>query len=166
MTAPVSVSAPLGKRPLRTLFTYLWRKDWDSRIRIIIGVLLLVLGKLANVYAPIFYKHAVDALTLTADHLVTLVPVGLILSYGLARVGSMAFSELREALFGKVLFGTMRAAAIDVFRHLHQLSLRFHLERRTGGLSRVIERGIAGIERFLSLTTWFLGPTLLEIVMT
>jgi len=166
MTAPVSVSAPLGKRPLRTLFAYLWRKDWDSRIRIIIGVVLLVLGKLANVYAPIFYKHAVDALTLTADHLVTLVPVGLILSYGLARVGSMAFSELREALFGKVLFGTMRAAAIDVFRHLHQLSLRFHLERRTGGLSRVIERGIAGIERFLSLTTWFLGPTLLEIVMT
>lgn len=153
-------------RPLRTLFHYLWQPQWDMRARVIFGVVLLVLGKVANVYAPVFYKHAVDALTPGATNLALIVPTGMIIAYGLARVGTMAFSELREALFGKVLYRAMRLAAMDVFRHLHNLSLRFHLERRTGGLSRVIERGIAGIERFLSLTTWFLGPTLLEIIMT
>ncbi len=159
-------SSTLASRPLRTLFRYLWQPDWNTRSRILLGLALLLAAKLANVYAPIFYKQAVDALTVTTTHLSAVIPIGLIVAYGLARIGTMAFSELREALFGRVLFSSMRRAAMDVFRHLHHLSLRFHLERRTGGLSRVIERGIAGIERFLNLTTWFLGPTLLEIILT
>lgn len=158
--------AVVTTRPLRTLFRYLWQPQWDMRARVLVGILLLVLAKVANVYAPIFYKHAVDALTISTTNLALVIPVGMIVAYGLARVGTMAFSELREALFGKVLYRAMRLAAMDVFRHLHALSLRFHLERRTGGLSRVIERGIAGIERFLSLTTWFIGPTILEIILT
>lgn len=168
MTTPTErPRAPLhATRTLRVLFGYLWQPQLGMRLRVIAGVVLLVLAKLANVYAPIFYKHAVDALTVSSTNLTLIIPVGVIVAYGLARVGTMAFSELREALFGKVLYRAMRLAAMDVFRHLHGLSLRFHLERRTGGLSRIIERGIAGIENFLRLTTWFLGPTLLEIAFT
>jgi len=170
MSSPAeAVSVPVVKaptRPLRTLFRYLWQPEWSMRARVVFGVVLLIAAKLATIYAPVFYKHAVDALNISTTNIALVVPVGLIISYGLARVGTMAFSELREALFGKVLYRAMRLAAMDVFRHLHNLSLRFHLERRTGGLSRVIERGTAGIENFLRLTTWFLGPTLLEIVLT
>lgn len=164
--APAQSSPKPKARTLRSLFAYLWQPSLEMRARVIAGVFLLIAAKVASVYAPIFYKHAIDALNMNTAQLAVVVPTGLIIAYVLARIGTMAFAELREALFAKVAFSAMRQVALDVFKHLHRLSLRFHLERRTGGLSRVIERGTQGIESFLRLVTWFLGPTILEILLT
>src|SRR5205085_6874509 len=112
---------------------------------------------------PFLYKDAVDALSVHTG--VVAVPVGVILAYGLARVMSQGFNELRNAVFTKVGQRAVRRIALSAFRHVHALSLRFHLERRTGGLSRAVERGIAGIEFLLSFMLFNVVPTLFEIVI-
>ena len=112
---------------------------------------------------PVLYKHAIDALGTTAGTAAVL-PVGMILAYGLARVLSLAFGELRDAIFAKVAQRSIRSVALNVFRHLHALSLRFHLERQTGGLSRSVERGTA-IQTLLSFMLFNILPTLLEILL-
>ncbi|MEZ5648167.1 MAG: ABC transporter ATP-binding protein/permease [Alphaproteobacteria bacterium] len=162
---------PQARRPrfdwaaVRSLWPYLWpRGETEMKLRVIIAMLLLVAGKLANVYVPIVYKHAIDAISgsKTQDALVT-VPLGLLLAYGLVRILAMAFSEFRDIVFANVAQRAIRRAALNVFQHLHRLSLRFHLDRQTGGLSRAIERGTNGIDFLLRFMTFNVLPTLLEI---
>ena len=152
-------------RTLADLAPYLWpRGAWGLRMRVVVALACLTLAKVATVTIPVFYKQAVDALSPEAG-LAVVLPVGAILAYGIARVLSLAFAELRDAVFALVSQRAIRQAALKVFRHLHALSLRFHLDRQTGGLSRVIERGTAAIERLLSFMLFNILPTLLEIAM-
>ena len=119
---------------LRALLGYLWPRDEPGiKARVIGALLCLVAAKVAVVYVPWFYKEAVDALTTDANLAITL-PVALIIGYGIARVLSLLFGELRDAIFAKVGQRAIRVVALQVFEHLHGLSLRFHLDRQTGGL--------------------------------
>jgi len=150
-------------RTLLTLLPYLWPKGRiDLKIRVIIALVLLAAAKIAIVYVPFLYKAAVDALDVDQPALVAL-PVGVILAYGGIRVASQAFGELRDAVFARVGQRALRTVALEVFRHLHALSLSFHLDRRTGGLSRAIERGVKGIDFLLRFTLFNILPTFLEI---
>jgi ATP-binding cassette subfamily B protein len=124
---------------------------------------LLLSAKLLTIYVPILYKHAVDALS--PSHVEVAAPVALIIAYGLARVLSQGFNELRTAVFAKVGQRAIRRLALSAFRHLHALSLRFHLERRTGGLSRSIERGTSGIDFLLSFMLFNVMPTVFEMLV-
>jgi len=143
----------------------LWPKgEWGLRTRVAVALTLLVLAKVANVYVPILYKHVIDAFG-THEVQAMAVPVALILAYGLARVLAQAFGEVRDAVFAPVGQRAIRNLALQVFGHLHGLSLRYHLERQTGGLSRVIERGTQGMEFLIRFTTFNILPTLLEILM-
>ena len=150
---------------LRILGRHLWPKgEWGLRCRVVIAGVLLVLAKVTNVYVPLLYKHAIDAFGDPRVQAVA-VPVALILAYGLARVLAQAFGEVRDAIFAPVSQRAIRNLALEVFRHLHALSLRFHLERQTGGLSRVIERGTQGMEFLIRFTTFNILPTLFEIAL-
>ncbi|UYN94175.1 MAG: ABC transporter ATP-binding protein/permease [Enhydrobacter sp.] len=150
---------------LSILGRHLWPKgEFGLRARVIVALVLLVLAKVTNVYVPILYKDAVDALSDPRVQAVV-VPVALILAYGVARVLAQALGEVRDAIFAPVSQRAIRNLALEVFRHLHALSLRFHLERQTGGLSRVIERGTTGMEFLVRFTTFNILPTLFEIVL-
>ena len=149
---------------IRALLPYLWPKGESGlRARVVLSLLSLLVAKLATVYVPILYKRAVDALTPDPAGAALVVPLALIIAYGLVRVGSAAFSELRDALFEKVAQRAIRRVALETFGHLHRLSLRFHLDRRTGGVTRAIERGTNGIGFLLSFMLFNILPTLLEI---
>jgi ABC-type transport system involved in Fe-S cluster assembly fused permease/ATPase subunit len=156
-----------GVRALKGLGPYLWPRDsLELRARVVVAVALLIAGKLVNITVPLLYKQAVDALTGTgATAGLIAVPVGMILAYGLARVMAQGFNQLRDGVFAKVAQRAVRRIALSAFRHVHALSLRFHLERRTGGLARAIERGIAGIEFLLSFMLFNVIPTLFEILV-
>jgi len=164
--APTDAAKPRsGLSALKLLAPYLWPKDRPSfKARIVLAAACLVLAKAANVYAPLFYKDAVDMLG-EPENLAAALLIGIILAYGLARIGATLFGELRSAIFAPVAQAAMRGVGLRVFRHLHGLSLRFHLERRTGGLSRVIERGVKAIETLLSFAVFSVFPTLFEIVV-
>ena len=152
-------------RTIRTLLPYLWpRGSLEMRGRVVLAVLLLVGAKVANVYVPILYKEAVDILSDDAA-VAIVVPVAILLAYGALRVLTVAFGELRDAVFAKVAERAIRTVALRVFDHLHRLSLRFHVERRTGGLSRAIERGTKGIEFLLTFMLFNVLPTLVEVAM-
>ncbi|PWC88855.1 metal ABC transporter permease [Azospirillum sp. TSH100] len=169
-----AVTRPSGdlRAAIRSLGPYIWPRDSvETRVRVVLAMLLLIGAKVANVYVPIFYKHAVDALTpVSAGGSVgpgaaVTIPLGLIVAYGLARVTSLVFAELRDAVFATVAQRTIRKVALSVFRHLHALSLRFHLERQTGGLTRSLERGTRAIESLLRYTLFSIVPTLVEIAL-
>ncbi len=150
---------------LTNLLPYLWpRGRGDLRVRIVVAVLLLILAKLANVYVPYLLRGAVDALD-AAPNLVLALPLGLLLAYGAMRVAALAFGELRDALFVKVTQHAIRRVALNAFEHLHKLSLRFHLERQTGGLSRALDRGAKSIEFLLHFVMFNVLPTILEILL-
>ena len=151
-------------RALRSLAPYLWPRDaFGLRVRVVLALVFLIAGKLVNICVPLLYKQAVDALS--PANIVIAVPVALIVAYGLARVLSQGFNELRNAVFAKVSQRAIRQMALAAFRHIHALSLRFHLERRTGGLSRAVERGTAGIDFLLSFMLFNVVPTLFEILL-
>ncbi len=150
---------------LRTLSRYLWPPNaFEIKLRVIIALTLLALAKVANVYTPILFKDAVDALS-GKESLVLVLPVGLLVGYGIVRVLSIAFAELRDAVFAKVGQRAIRTVGLETFRHLHALALRFHLDRQTGGLTRAIERGTKGIDFLLNFMLFNILPTLLEILM-
>ena len=150
-------------RTLRTLLPYLWPAGEPGlRIRVLVAMVLLALAKITNVGVPIFYKLAVDALSTGAAQILA-VPVALLIGYGLARVMAQTFGELRDAVFAKVAQRAIRQAGLKAFKHLHRLSLRFHMDRKTGGVSRAIERGTKGIEFLLTFMLFNIIPTLLEI---
>ncbi|MGE8548355.1 MAG: ABCB family ABC transporter ATP-binding protein/permease [Alcaligenes sp.] len=144
---------------LKSLFPYVWR----FKKRVMLALACLVLAKVATVLMPIYLKQVIDALSLPATVLV--LPVAALLGYGAVRLASSALGEVRDALFARVTQGSVRLIANHVFRHLLGLSLRFHTERQTGGLSRDIERGTKGISFLLNFLVFNILPTLLEIAL-
>ena len=156
--APRSDWQTLGR-----LLPYLWQYRW--RVGLAIG--LMVLAKVANVSVPVLLKHLVDALDLKPGdaRALLVVPVGLLLAYAGLRLSTSLFTELRELVFAKVSFGASKQIALQVFNHLHALSLRFHLERQTGGLSRDIERGTRALQSLVSYSLYTILPTLVEVVL-
>jgi len=158
-TSPAAGNNRNDWQTIRSLLPYLW----EFKVRVVIAMVLLVLAKLANVTIPLALKQIIDALD--SSHAVLVVPVFLIVGYGLLRLFSTLFGELRDAVFAKVTQRAIRRVALQVFEHLHSLSLRFHLDRQTGGVSRDIERGTRGIGFLLNFTLFNILPTLLEIVL-
>ena len=153
-------------RTLASLFPYLWPAGQaEMRARVVVALLLLASAKGALVCVPILYGRAVDHLTGDTVSLALVLPVGLIVAYGIARVLSIAFGELRDAVFAKVGQRAIRTLALQVFKHLHKLSLSFHLGRQTGGLSRSMERGMRSIELLLRFSLFNIIPTLIEITL-
>jgi ATP-binding cassette subfamily B protein len=151
---------------LRRFLPYLWPEgEWGLRARVVLAMASLVAAKVALVFVPIFYRDAIDALDINQGAAILTVPVGIILAYGGARVLSLAFGELRDALFARVGQRAIRTIALEVFRHLHALSLGYHLSRQTGGLSRSIERGTKAIEILLRFSLFSIVPTVLELVL-
>jgi len=146
---------------LTQLAPYLWR--W--RLRIGTALLCLIAAKVANVWVPLIFKRLIDALTLTPQQAYIVVPAALLLAYGLLRFSTSMFTELREILFARVSQGAIQSVALSVFRHVHALSLRFHLERQTGGLTRDIERGNRSIGTLINFAIYSILPTLVEIVL-
>ncbi|WP_153146772.1 ABC transporter ATP-binding protein/permease [Dechloromonas sp. H13] len=142
---------------LRTLVPYLW----TYRLRVLAALGCLFAAKVANVSVPVVFKHMIDGLSPGEQALA--LPVLLLLLYGALRFSTALFTELREFLFARVTQRAVRRVALEVFRHLHALSLRFHLERQTGGVSRDIERGTRSISSLISYTLYSILPTLVEI---
>ena len=153
---------------LRNLLPYLWpRDDMSTRVRVVLAFTCLIAAKVATVMVPLFYARAIDVLTRHhgRDAAVAAVPVMLIVAYGGLRIASGAFGELRDAVFARVKQRIVRKVALQTFQHLHALSLRFHLDRQTGGISRAIERGQIAIEAILRLGVFNIVPTLVEALL-
>lgn len=151
---------------IKTLAPYLWPPGEASlRLRVVLAMIFLAAAKGASVAVPYVYKQAIDALDMK-DGAVIAVPVMILVAYGVARVLSQALGELRDAVFAKVAQRAIRQAGLKTFRHLHRLSLRFHLDRKTGGVSRAVERGTKGIEFLLRFMLFNVVPTLVEVVLT
>ena len=148
-----------GWATIRSLLPYLWA--WRGRV--VVALACLVAAKLATVGVPVLLKHVVDALDPALAGPVLVVPVALVVLYGMLRFATTLFTELREVVFASVTERAVRRISGQVFEHLHGLSLRFHLERRTGGLTRDIERGTRGITALVSYTLYSILPTLVEI---
>ncbi len=167
-SAPVIAPEPGVPRSdwatLKRLFPYLWRYKW----RVLAALTFMIGAKLANVGVPLLLKTLVDTMTPSTNPVVVaalVVPVGLLLAYGGLRLSTTLFTELRELVFAKATQGAARSIALQTFEHLHALSLRFHLERQTGGMTRDIERGVRGIESLISFSLFSIIPTLIEVVM-
>ncbi|GEQ96928.1 metal ABC transporter permease [Iodidimonas gelatinilytica] len=162
---PLQNSPSAGHWPvIKRLSPYLWPKGRpDLRWRIALSLLLLVGAKVVTVYTPFFYKAAIDGLSNPAQQAVAL-PLLLLVAYGVARFGSVALAQIRDAIFAKASQHALRSVALETFWHLHALSLRFHLERQTGGLSRAIERGTRAIDFLLRFMTFNIVPTILELL--
>lgn len=170
-TAPAhsapSPAAPAQDRSdwltLRRLLPYLLEYKW----RVAAALSFMVAAKVANVGVPVLLKELVDAMTLKpgSAQAMLVIPFGLLLAYGLLRLSTSLFTELRELVFAKATQGAARSIALKTFEHLHALSLRFHLERQTGGMTRDIERGVRGIESLISYSLYSIVPTLIEVTM-
>jgi ATP-binding cassette, subfamily B, heavy metal transporter len=146
---------------LQQLFPYLWRYKW----RVSLALMFMVAAKMANVGVPILLKTLVDDMTITPTKALLVVPLALLLAYGALRLCTSLFTELRELIFSKATQGATRSIALQTFEHLHALSLRFHLERQTGGMTRDIERGVRGIESLISYSLFSIFPTLIEVAL-
>ena len=151
--------------PLLRLLPYLWPPDaLGLRLRVVASFLCLFLSKVINLLVPLYFRDAVNALSPDNENFVIILPLGILLAYGAMRLLNSFFSEVRIAIFAPVGQHATRKIAGIIFKHLHSLSLRFHLARRTGGVSRLIERGTGGIENFLWFSTNNIAPAILEVV--
>ncbi|HWV07489.1 ABC transporter ATP-binding protein/permease [Ralstonia sp.] len=148
-------------RTIKSLLPYLLAYKW----RVALALSFLIAAKVANLGVPVVMKRLIDSMNVSPSdpRALLVVPVGVIIGYGLLRLSTSLFSELREILFAKVTESSVRTLALQVFRHLHALSLRFHLERQTGGMSRDIERGTRGIQSLISYSLYSILPTLVEV---
>jgi ATP-binding cassette subfamily B protein len=149
---------------LRRLFPYLWEYKW----RVIAALGFMVAAKTANVSVPLLLKQLVDTMNPKASidaQTLLVVPVALLFAYGLLRLSTTVFTEMRELIFAKATEGASRTISLQVFRHLHALSLRFHLERQTGGMTRDIERGTRAVNSLISYSLYSIVPTLIEVAM-
>ncbi len=148
---------------LQRLLPYLWQYKW----RVVFALAFMIGAKLANVGVPMLLKELVDAMAFKPGdpQAVLVVPVALLLTYGGLRLATSAFTELRELVFAKATQGAARSIALQTFEHLHALSLRFHLARQTGGMTRDIERGVRGIESLISFSLYSIVPTLIEVAL-
>ncbi len=152
-------------KTIKTLMPYLWpENEWGIKARVLIALTCLALAKIATVMVPVFYKDAVDLISQDQKFVISAL-FGILIAYAIARIAQQGFAELREFFFARVGQRAIRKVALKTFRHLHSLSLRFHLDRQTGGLSRAIERGIKGIEFLLNFMLFSILPTLAEIIL-
>ncbi|OYX44400.1 MAG: metal ABC transporter permease [Rhodobacterales bacterium 32-67-9] len=156
-------------RTLRRVAPYLWPENefWVKR-RVVLSLLALVTAKIVSVLTPFFYKAAVDSLSGDSRGdawLLSVGAIGLTVAYGMARISSIGFNELRDVLFVRVGQRALRKLALETFTHIHRLSMRYHITRKTGGLSRIIERGVKGVEFLLRFMLLSVGPLILELSM-
>ncbi|MCC0076586.1 MAG: ABC transporter ATP-binding protein/permease [Rhodobacter sp.] len=158
-----------GWTTIRRVAPYLWPEgESGMKTRVVLSMLALLLSKLISVGTPMLYKAAVDALApsqLDAGWLVGIGAVGLTIAYGVARLMTNGFQQLRDAIFAAVGQRALRRLALETFTHIHHLSLRYHLTRKTGGLSRIIERGVKGVDFLLRFLLFSIGPLVLELVL-
>ena len=162
-----------GRIILKNLFSYIWPKNnLKIKIRVIISLLLLVGAKLLNISVPFVFKHIIDQLNLITgkslnvsdpQNTIVTVVIALVVGYGIARAGSAGFNELKSAIFAKVAQHSIRMNAQDFFKHLHKLDLQFHLNRQTGALSKIIDRGSRGIGSVLNAMVFNMLPTFVEL---
>ena len=146
---------------LTRLLPYLWHYKW----RVMAALVFMVGAKVANVGVPLLLKQLVDTMNPTAQQALLVVPAALLFGYGLLRLSTSLFTELRELVFAKATEGAARSISLEVFRHLHALSLRFHLERQTGGMTRDIERGTRAVRTLIGFTLFNIAPTLIEMAL-
>ncbi|UXH77339.1 ABCB family ABC transporter ATP-binding protein/permease [Roseateles amylovorans] len=161
---PPVPAAPRGDwHTVARLLPYFWRYRW----RVAFALAFMVGAKLANVGVPLLLKRLVDSLDITpgTPQALMVVPIGLLVAYGLLRLCTSLFTEARELIFSKATEGASRSISLQVFRHLHDLSLRFHLERQTGGMTRDIERGTRAVNSLISYSLYSIFPTLIEVVL-
>ena len=155
-----------GMRTIIRVVPYLWPKDrFDFRVKVISALVLLVLAKAVINFAPFLYREAVNALTETGNSPFLLGAVGMTVAYGGARILSRGFEQLRDVVFAAVAQRAFRNLALETFQHIHKLSLRYHISRKTGALSRVIERGVKGLEFLLRFLLFSVGPLVLELLI-
>lgn len=159
-----------GWETIKRVSPYLWPKNrfW-LRVRVVLAMLMLVLAKVATALTPLFFIAAIDALTPeeasgSVGWLLGISAIGLVVGYGLMRLATVGFTQLRDALFARVAQRALRVLARETFEHIHALSLRYHLQRKTGGLSRIVERGVKGVEFLLRFMLFSIGPLILELV--
>ena len=154
---------------IRRVVPYLWPEGQAGiKVRVVVALIMLILAKVASVITPFFYKGAVDAMapeTAGVGFWMLTSAVGLTVAYGFARLASVGFNQLRDAVFARVGQRALRRLALETFQHIHALSLRYHITRKTGGLSRIIERGVKGVEFLLRFLLFSMGPLILELVM-
>ncbi|MEL6463380.1 MAG: ABC transporter ATP-binding protein/permease [Pseudomonadota bacterium] len=155
-----------GLRTVRKVAPYLWPDDkpWVKR-RVVLALLALVLSKIVSVYTPVLYRDAVNALSGEGVSDLALGAIGLTVAYGGARLLNVGFQQLRDAIFAKVAQRALRMLARETFEHIHRLSMRYHITRKTGGLSRIIERGVKGVEFLLRFLLFSIGPLILELLL-
>ncbi len=168
-SADIPAQSSSGISTLRRVAPYLWPEGqpWVKR-RVVLALVFLLLAKLVSVSTPWVYKLAVDTLSGDTPDLgltLGLGAAGLVVAYGLARLGAVVFGELRDAIFVRVGQRAIRRLAIETFTHIHRLSLRYHITRKTGGLSRIIERGVKGVDFLLRFLLFSIGPLILELTM-
>ncbi|MFV0491865.1 MAG: ABCB family ABC transporter ATP-binding protein/permease [Pseudorhodobacter sp.] len=168
-SADIATSSAPALQTIRRVTPYLWPRDvpWVRR-RVVIAMIMLVMAKVISVATPWFYKTAVDALAGEAPSpavMLGLGAVGLTVAYGMARLATVGFGELRDAVFVRVGQRALRKLALETFTHIHRLSMRYHIARKTGGLSRIIERGVKGVEFLLRFMLFSIGPLILELTM-
>ncbi len=147
---------------------YLWPAGQpEMKVRVVGALLLLVFAKIITLATPLFFSNAVDALggAEDASFLLFVGPVSLVIGYGLARTGQVFFTQLRDAVFAKVGQRALRRLALETFQHIHALSLRYHITRKTGGLSRIIERGVKGVDFLLRFVLFSIGPLIVELTL-
>ncbi|MEH6392655.1 MAG: ABC transporter ATP-binding protein/permease [Sulfitobacter sp.] len=151
---------------LKKVAPYLWPKDmpWVKR-RVVWAMIFLVVSKLISIVIPLLYKDAVDALANEGVPFLALGAVGLTVAYGVARAMNVGFQQLRDAVFARVGQRALRMLALETFQHIHKLSMRYHITRKTGGLSRIIERGVKGVDFLLRFLLLSIGPLVLELLM-
>ncbi len=168
---PQTAARRSGIRTVKRVLPYLWPVDNnDIKVRVVLALAALILARVISVVTPFFYKGAVDAMAPGAQDTNATVfliagAVGLTIAYGVARLMTVGFNQLRDVLFARVGQRALRQLALETFRHMHALSLRYHLTRKTGGLSRIIERGVKGVDFLLRFMLFSIGPLVLELLM-
>ena len=155
-----------GLRTVKKVIPYLWPdgEAWVKQ-RVVLALIALALSKVVTVYTPILYRDAVDVLAGEGVPSLALGAIGLTVAYGMARLMNVGFQQLRDAIFARVAQRALRQLALQTFQHIHQLSMRYHITRKTGGLSRIIERGVKGVEFLLRFLLFSIGPLILELLL-
>ena len=151
---------------MKRVLPFIWPAgNFDLRARVVLALLALVATKFVAILSPILQAWAVDDLAGSGLPEFALGAIGLTVAYGMARIATNGFQQIRDALFAKVAQSALRRLALETFEHIHRLSMRYHITRKTGGLSRIIERGVKGVEFLLRYLVFSTGPLVLELVL-
>ena len=170
-TSSANLKSGQAMNVIKSVLPYLWPKSRKYiQFRVVLAMLALVLGEILGLLAPYFYGVSVDALAPGADEdqtifMLTAGALGMVVAYGVMRILSVGFSQLRDVIFAQVGQRALRQLALETFRHMHRLSLRYHITRKTGGLSRVMERGVKGVEFLLRFMLFSIGPLILKLLI-